>query len=94
MKIPSILACFLFAVASCAAGVPATTAFSTAGRVEFSQAGHLTIGNDIFGITAPDHSRQIENTDVGMPVQLYAMGHRASWKGSYRRSLRRASWTT
>ena len=61
----------------------ASTAFSTAGRVEFSQGGQLTIGNDIFGITAPDYSRQIENTDVGMNVELYAMGQRTSWKGRY-----------
>lgn len=65
------------------ADAESATAFSTAGRVEFSQGGQLTVGNDIFGITAPEYSRQIENTDVGMGVELYAMGQRTSWKGRY-----------
>ena len=71
------------ASAARAADAQASTAFSSVGRVEFSQGGQLTIGNDILSISAPDYSRQIENTDVAMSVELYAMGQRASWNGKY-----------
>ena len=59
----------------------ATTAFSSSGRLEFSQGGRVTVGNDIFAISTPDYGRQIENTDIPMSVELYAMGQRSSWKG-------------
>ena len=61
-----------------AADAPASTAFSAVGRVEFSQGGKLTVGNDILAISTPDYARQIENTDVPMSVELYAMGQRAA----------------
>lgn len=69
--------------ANAAEAQQASTAFSAVGRVEFSQGGQLTVGNDILAISASDYGRQIENTDVGMKVELYAMGQRTSWKGRY-----------
>lgn len=71
------------ASAARAADVAASTAFSPVGRVEFSQGGRLTVGNDILALSAPDFGRQIENTDVPMSVELYAMGQRTSWKGRH-----------
>ena len=68
----------LFARSTAAADAPASTAFSSVGRVEFSQGGKLTVGNDILAISTPDYGRQIENTDVPMSVELYAMGQRAA----------------
>ena len=82
-RIAGIAAIFLVASLAGAADAPASTAFSPAGRVEFSQGGQLTAGNDILSISSPDYSRQIENTDVAMSVELYAMGQRTSWKGRY-----------
>ena len=73
----------LIVSAAMAADTLASTAFSTAGRVEFSQGGQVTVGNDILAISTSDYARQIESTDVPMPVELYAMGQRTSWKGRY-----------
>ncbi len=73
----------LLASAAIAADTLASTAFSPVGRVEFSQGGRQTVGNDILAISTPDYARQIENTDVPMSVELYAMGQRTSWQGRF-----------
>ena len=78
----AVLALVMCSVAN-AAKVSASTSLSAAGRVEFSQGGQLAVGNDIFAISANNYARQIENTDVGMKTELYAMGQRTSWKGRY-----------
>ena len=80
----TVIAAFAFlAFPAIAADAPASTAFSTSGRVEFSQGGRVTVGNDIFAISTPDYGRQIENTDVPLSVELYAMGQRAAWRGRF-----------
>ena len=77
------IAAIFFVASTALPSAAASTTFSSAGRVEFSQGGQMTVGNDIVAISTPDYSRQIENTDVAMSVELYAMGQRSSWKGRY-----------
>ena len=47
----TVLLVFIAHPVAKAADAPASTAFSAVGRVEFSQGGRLTVGNDILALS-------------------------------------------